>query len=176
MNATWRKNEGGGSIPRPGTNPLKAFARLALIAACGVVFSTSAGCSWWRSLTGQDTSPGTATPTSRPAATQSTFSDVAPVPPALAPENRPVVQGPLPLIYLVEANGTLRVRNVRSGEEIITFAAKASQIVRVDAGGVFLANAPVVGANLLPGEYAIEMVPPTDGIRTTQQRNVTEKQ
>jgi hypothetical protein len=96
------------------------------------------------------------------------------------PANRPVVQGrlpaPRPLVYLVEVDGTIRVRNTQTNEEIANFEAKATQIVRVDSSGVYLANQPVIGANLAPGTYAIEVVPPTSGIQSTQQRDVLQSQ
>lgn len=153
-------------------------SRLLTLTACGFVL-TGGGCSWWRSMTGQTAENDTSNAeiaTTRPATTQMSDISVAPVPSNLTPANRPVVQGPLPLFYLVEQTGTLRVRNTQSGEEIISFDARATQIVRVDTSGVFLANKPVIGANLVPGNYAIEVVPSTAGIQSTQQRNALQSQ
>lgn len=147
--------------------------RASILLACAAALSTSAGCSWWRSMTGQtEVAPADdVTATSRPATTQLTSEDVRPVAPQLEIANRPVVQGALPLFYLVETDGVLRVRNVESKEEIITFPAKAMQIVRVESAGVMLANEPVIGATLAPGTYAIEIVPPNaNSIRSTQKR------
>jgi hypothetical protein len=135
-------------------------------------------------MTGQTVKDDTAAAphaTTRPATTRITASNLTPTPPNLMPTNRAVVQGKLPgtapLLYLVDSDTSLRVRNVGTDEEIIRFDAKAGQIVRVDVTGVYLANKPVIGANLAPGEYAIDIVPPGDGgIRSTQQRNVLQNQ
>ncbi len=157
------------------------LARLTLVAACGFAVTASTGCSWWQSLTGTGPQPDDVAKapraTSRPATTQFTTAEVTPLPPNLLTENRPVVQGKLPLVYLVEANGTLRVRNTQTNEEIISFDAKATQIVRVDTKGVFLAGKSVIGATLIQGEYAIEFVySDADGVRSTQQRDVIQTQ
>lgn len=162
-----------------------ALFRLTALAASGVILTSSVGCSWWRSLTGQSQPEKSSriddtTPTTLPATTQVTSVDVAPVPPNLSTANRAVLEGALPgtspLVYLVESNGTLRVRNIGTDEEIIRFDAKAGQIVRVDVTGVYLAGKPVIGANLAPGRYSIEIVPPMDVIRSTQKRSAPQSQ
>ena len=150
-----------------------------IAAAIGVsMFLTMNGCQWIHSMSGQTESDDKALgATSRPATTQLSSHSVSPVPAGLETTNRPVVQGPLPLIYLVEADGMLRVRNTESGEEIVTFAVKAMQIVRVETMGVMLANKPVIGANLSQGNYAIEVVnPDSNAVRSTQKRSVLQSQ
>lgn len=142
-----------------------------VLAGCAALLVGVPGCSWWNRVTGASDSPSDDLATTRPATTQFSTQDLAPVPPALQNTNRPVVQGPLPLVYLVEADGTLRVRNVETTEEIITFEVKMSQIVRVETRGVLVANKPVIGANLAPGQYAIEFVYPDAGaVRSNQLR------
>lgn len=154
-------------------------SQLLTLALCGLLMGAP-GCSWWRSITGQkDDAPATESEAARPATTQISDINVAPVPPALAPRATTVVEGRLPektLVYLVERDGLLRVRNVGTGEEIISFDAKANQIVRVDSTGVYLANRPVIGATLAPGRYVIEVVPPATGIQSNQQRSVLQNQ
>lgn len=124
--------------------------RILTAAACCAV----AGCGMFHSVSEADDDQPI-----KPASTQQTYSSVQPVPAALQPGNRPVVQDQLPLIYLVETNGTARVTNVETGEEIASFPVKESQIIRVESKGVLLANKRVIGAQLAPGTYAIEMVP-----------------
>jgi hypothetical protein len=139
--------------------------RIVAIATLGLAAGT--GCSWFRSSdTTADNEP------IKPSTTQQTYSSSLQVPLALQPGHRPVVQDQLPLIYLVESNGTVRVSNVDTGEEIVSFPVKESQIVRVESKGVLLANRQVIGAQLSPGTYAIEMVPegaPTVGVLQSSQ-------
>jgi hypothetical protein len=125
---------------------------IATLAAVGL--AAVSGCSMFHSADEAD-----ATDPLKPSTTQQTYNSSQQVPLSLQPTHRPVVQDQLPLIYLVESNGTIRVSNVDTGEEIITFPVKESQIVRVESKGVLLANKQVIGAQLAPGTYAIEMVP-----------------
>lgn len=112
--------------------------------------------------------PPTTQPTPRESST--------PLPQVLQPVSRPVIVGRLPedgfLVYLVESDGPIRVANIDSGEEIVTFNAKAGEIVRVNPRGVALANQPVIGATLAPGNYGIYKLPPqgAGAVRTTQRR------
>jgi hypothetical protein len=157
-----------------------ACLRSSLLVICALLLPGT-GCSWWRSITGNKTeTPDAEVATTRPATTQISRRDVTSLPPNLPPPNQPVVTGklpgPVPLVYLAVADGTLRVRNVDTDEEIIRFDTKAGQIARVDNTGVYLANKPVIGANLAAGTYAIEIVAPNAGIQSTQQRNVLQSQ
>jgi hypothetical protein len=138
---------------------------IAAIAAAGL--AAVSGCSMFHTSSEAD-----ATEPLKPSTTQQTYSSAQQVPLALQPGHRPVVQDQLPLIYLVESNGTVRVSNVDTGEEIVSFPVKESQIVRVESKGVLLANRQVIGAQLAPGTYAIEMVPEgaaTSGIMQSSQ-------
>ena len=134
--------------------PQFSFKKYRLIVASGTVgLMLAGGCGMFRSAEDVDNEP------IKPSTTQQTYNSSQQVPLSLQPAHRPVVQDQLPLIYLVESNGTIRVSNVDTGEEIITFPVKESQIVRVESKGVLLANKQVIGAQLSPGTYAIEMVP-----------------
>lgn len=157
---------------------LRPAHRTALLATLACALSLTTGCEWFGSMTGRDDDyvnrPIQPNATTQPITTEQRVERTSTLPPALQPTNRPIVQGPLPLIYLVESDSDLRVTNVTNGEEIITFPAKAMQIVRVETRGVMLANEPVVGAQLTPGTYAISLVNP-DGneVRATQSRTQT---
>ena len=124
-----------------------------VIAATLACVAATTGCGMFHTADELDSEPA------RYATTQQSYNASAQVPQSLQPGHRPVVQDQLPLIYLVESNGVIRVTNVESGEEIATFPVKESQIVRVEAKGVLLANKKVIGAQLAPGMYAIEMIP-----------------
>lgn len=131
------------------------FVRASRSAALLLAAATIAGCSMFRSADNADEG----TVPIQASTTQQSYSSSMTLPQALQPGNRPVVQDQLPLIYLVESNGTCRVTNVETGEEIASFPVKESQIVRVESKGVLLANKQVIGAQLAPGTYAIEMLP-----------------
>lgn len=145
-------------------------ARQAL-AATACFFLLAGGCSWFgQSKSGPDSTTEAQRVTTQPATTQLSGESITPLAPVLQQTSQAVVRGPLPLVYLVEADGTLRVRNVETSEEIITFDVKAAQIVRVDTKGVFLASKPVIGANLAQGTYALEIVSNSNGVRSSQKR------
>lgn len=157
----------------PTADGLCRLKRVGLATVVAISLASVSGCSWWNSMIGKDDSASAPDgfATTRPATTQVSTQDIAPVPPAIQISDRPVVKGPLPLVYLVEADGTLRVRNVDTNEEIITFPVKASQIVRVESKGVLVANKSVIGATLVPGTYAIEFVyPDSNAVRSNQTR------
>lgn len=138
-------------------NKRRSLAAIAIVAV-----ALTGGCNFFRSA---DDADGKSAPI-RASTTQQTqtYSSAQQVPSILQPGNRPVVQDQLPLIYLVESNGNCRVTNVETGEEIVIFPVKESQIVRVESKGVLLANKQVIGAQLAAGTYAIEILPPGDAL------------
>lgn len=152
--------------PRPTMMTSRRRKAMLAVSLGAIGLSISSGCGLFRS---GDDSQNTIGVTTRPVTTRESWSSAQPLPQALQPTNRPVVQGQLPLIYLVESECTIRVTSVSSGEEIIAFPAKASQIVRVEPRGVLLAEKPVIGASLAPGEYAIEIVQPNLGVVRSSQ-------
>ncbi len=165
-----RPGAGNGSAA-PGrsirNNSFPRAARPIVLVACAAI--VLAGCSLFRSQEEPQSATATDSPTSRPATTRISHQDVSLLPSDVQTDNHPVVRGPLPLVYLVENDGTLRVRNAETDEEIITFDAKRNQIVRVESRGVFVAGKSVIGANLAPGKYAIEFVyPDANAVRATQ--------
>lgn len=167
-----------GAKARQGQARLQSAWRTAALATLAATLALTTGCEWFRSITGQDDDyvnrPIRPTVTTQPVTTEQRSERTMTLPPALQPNNRPIVQGPLPLIYLVESDCDLRVSNLTTGEEIITFPAKSMQIVRVESRGVMLANEPVIGAQLAAGTYAISLVSPTgDEVRATQSRTQT---
>jgi hypothetical protein len=135
-----------------------------LLSGVGLLAGTMSGCFLFRKESAS---------TTKPVVESSTFSGMTAVPAALQPVNRPVVQGPLPQVYLVESDSTIRVTNVATGEEVATFPAKASQIVRVETRGVLLQNRPVMGAQLAPGVYAVHIEMPDAGSMSVSQTRTT---
>ena len=92
----------------------------------------------------------------------------------LQPDLRPVVQGELPLVYLVESAGQIRVTDVLAGQDLGVFAVRSGQIVRVSTTGVVIGttrvvDGPLAGGNQ-PGVFAITVVPPITNPTATQER------
>ncbi len=96
--------------------------------------------------------------------TNYTQSQTALPTPMLQPTRRPIVAGPLPLVYLVESPGQLLVREVAGGQVVARFSARSSQIVLVDAKGVVLANQRLTTTPLDGANYAIELVADDDNV------------
>lgn len=163
MNATIQTNPSNASHLARAAKSLLALACVATIAG---------GCAWFgKSEEPTDSTSDATQLTTKPSTTQLSGENISPIAPVLQQASQAVVRGPLPLVYLVESDGTMRVRNVGTNEEIITFDAKAAQIVRVDTRGVFLASQPVIGANLAQGTYALELVSSDiHGVRSKQTR------
>lgn len=147
--------------PQINRGRLARGATLALVAAV-------AGCGMFR----RDEQPRAERATTRPVESQDVQTYTGAVPGVLQPMNRPILQGPLPLIYLTESPGTLRITNVNTGEEIAVVDVKAMQILRVEGKGVVLANETVLGATLAPGTYAITPLSDNAGVVRTEQIRV----
>ena len=151
-------------------SPLRRFV------ACSLLLVPLTGCSTIRGWFGMNDEPVGTKPVQADAGVPSQYSAApvlqapapssTPVAPELRPISRPVVVGRLPedrfLVHLVDSDGPVRVANVETGEEIVTFDARAGDIVRANVRGVTLGGQPVIGAALAPGTYGIYKVLPGD--------------
>lgn len=133
-----------------------------LLAAIATASALLAGCSLFQREPQLRRDPS-ARPTSGPAPStqpmmeeeRATARVAVPVPGVLQAVNRPILQGPLPLIYLVESPETMRITNVQTGEEVMVVDVKPPQILRVETRGIIVDGSTVLGAALAPGTYAI---------------------
>lgn len=132
--------------------------------------ATLAGCGLFRKDSPRTSlSPDAEVPTTRPVAEQTVETTTGNVPGVLQPMNRPILQGPLPLIYLTESAGTLRITNVDTGEEIAVLEVKPMQILRVESRGVILGSDVTLGATLAKGTYAVTPLAENAGVVRTEQ-------
>lgn len=146
----------------PSRPPLAAVA-LALAATAG-------GCGLFGGGSSETPPLGDAeSAATRPVESTDVRTSTGNVPGVLQPLNRPIVQGPLPLIYLVESPMTLRVTNVETGEEITTVDVAPPQILRVESRGVILGTDVHLGATLAPGTYALTPLSANAGVVRTEQ-------
>jgi hypothetical protein len=138
------------SSVKPSSSRQAGLWKLLVCAAlCGV-----AGCQSLKQVIIKDDQIDAAT--TRPATTQT--SSQRPLPVLLQPEQRPVVQGPLPLMYLVEFDTTLRVVDQSTGQIVASTAAPSRSILRVAATGVYLGTQQLAAGPLQSRSYAIELV------------------
>lgn len=161
------KDAAKGSTMRPHfTTRLRRSAVLLAAAA------TFAGCGLFRRddapITPQSSLGDAEHAATRPVAEQEVITSTGAVPGALQPMNRPIVQGPLPLFYLTEQAGAMKITNADTGEEITTLDVKASQILRIETRGVTLGDELVLGAKLAPGTYAVTPLSDTAGVVRTE--------
>ncbi len=131
----------------------------------GLYISTQSGCvktSDSKQQSTPQTLPSDRFPTTNTIVTRS-------LPILLQPDLRPVVQGGLPLVYLVESAGQIRVTDVLAGRDLGVFAVRSGQIVRVSTTGVVIGTTRVVDGPLT-GVFAITVVPPITNPTATQER------
>lgn len=150
--------------------PLDAM-KMTTRAATLALATTLAGCGLFR---GDEAGPARDAEfaATRPVSEQTVQTSSGNVPGVLQPINRPILQGPLPLIYLTETAGTLRITSVATGEEIAIVEVKPMQILRVEPRGVVLAGEVAMGATLTPGLYAITPLADNAGVVRTEQIRV----
>jgi len=136
----------------------------------GLYISTQSGCvktSDSKQQSTPQTLPSDRFPTTNTIVTRS-------LPILLQPDSRPVVQGGLPLVYLVESAGQIRVTDVLAGRDLGVFAVRGGQIVRVSTTGVVIGTTRVVDGPLAgdnqSGVFAITVVPPIPNPTVTQER------
>jgi hypothetical protein len=130
----------------------RTLGMIALLAAC----TQGSGCA--AGTGASDKRPAKEKPTTRPVmpvAQQQTYAAPVvvdkPVPP------KPVREGTPPIVYLLPADGSLRIVDKTAGQEIATTAAEARSIVRIDdVTGVQLGKQTLRKGPLPPGhEYEI---------------------
>ena len=142
-------------------------------AATFALAATLAGCGFFRAdPPNSPTPPLAASATTKPVPEQSVETASGAVPGVLQPMNRPILQGPLPLVYLTENTATLRITNSDTGEEIVVLDVKPMQILRVETRGVVLGSDVVLGATLARGTYAVTPLADTAGVVRTQQVHI----
>gem|GEM_PF-6800951 len=83
-------------------------------------------------------------------------------------ENRPILQGKLPLTYLVDSDMTLSVTDA-TGNMIASAEAKSGSILTVSARGVYLGRKKLGNVKDTAGIFSIYYIPPPDFIQETNQ-------
>jgi hypothetical protein len=135
-----------------------------IIPLLGLVSLVAAGC---RTQTSTTPAP---TPVSTPPTTNLSLRDSRALPILLQPTDRPVVQGRLPLVYLAETDGQLKVIDIQAGKILGVFKVRSGEIVRVGTGGITVGRNSLLRQTLASELYAISVVPPETNLQASQEK------
>ena len=139
---------------------IKSLSMIALLAAC----TQGSGCAAGK---GTDKRPAKEKPTTQPVmpvAQEKTYT--APIVVQQPVPEKPVKEGPSPLVFLLPGSGSLRIVDTTAGHNLASTEAQARSILRIDdLTGVTLGKQTLVKGPLPNGhEYAIYLTTGTENV------------
>jgi hypothetical protein len=133
---------------------LAYYCRVSTVSLCAAVLTIS-GCQWL-GLTKTPPPPPTSNPTTTLVSESPLFIPTA--------GSMAVATGPLPQVYLLDLDQTIRVVDLTSNALIVTLPVQRGNIIRVVEGGVFVGKNQVAAGPLKSKSYSIEIVHQNDNV------------